>query len=334
MAVNVEDVIKRATELFDSGIRTKLESYWDTAYKYMLPERAQFFRPTTQETPGEMAEEVFDSTAQDAADRLANLIMARLTPPWGTWFRLAPGNDIIDEAEREQMREPLQLAAQRMHRRLADANFYQEFQPMLLDRIVGGTGAMAADVAPELRFRCMPLSEVAIDEDGRGVVNAVAQRMTLSINDIKRAWPRADTAEIERKYRDLNKRCHEVLCIEEREADGQYSYKAVMKADKLLLEQATYPVRTRLATRWTKVPGNSYGSGPGQKALADVRALNKLKELSLKQAVLAVAAPYTVLDDGIINPMTVSIEPGEMIPVTSNDLTVSSATIRSSLFLM
>lgn len=329
MAVDTEKVIKRVEALFGDP-RTKLESYWDTVYKYILPERAQFFRPKSDETPGELAEEVFDSTAIDAAERLANLIMARLTPPWGTWFRLAPGDDIIDEQQRETMQEPLQLAAQRMHRRLSKANFYQEFQPLLLDRIVGGTGSMAADVTPELRFRCMPLSEVAIDEDGRGMVNAVAQRMTLSLNDIERAWPKADVSEIKRKNRDPHKRDIEVCCIEEREADEQYVYTVVTKAEKVLLETRTYPVRTRLATRWTKIPGNAYGSGPGQRGIASVRALNKLVELSLKQAVLAVAAPYTVVDDGIINPMTVSIEPGEMIPVASNDLNNPSIRVLES----
>lgn len=323
MAVPPRDILQRAKSLFTD--RKPYEAYWDTAYRFMLPERAVFFnRDQNRQDPDSIADEVFDSTAEDSAERLANLILARLTPPWQTWFRLVPGDDVLDEAQREQMRAPLQLAARRMHRALAKGNFYQEFQPMLLDRIIGGTGALArdpGDADTPVRFRCTPLSDTALAEDGHGRVVAIAQCQRYNLRELVRAYPDGVPALVREQHQGTaDKRELTVYHLEVREVDGTYAGATVLEKGPELLDKYTSATPRRFATRWTKIPGSAYGRGPGLRALSDVRALNKLKEMSLKQAMLAVAGPYTVLDDGVINPMTIAIEPGELIPVASNDL--------------
>lgn len=319
MPAEAGQIAERVGELFAQ--RKHMEAYWDTAYRFMMPQRAAFFRESNERRdPGDMAEEVFDSTAEDAAERLVNLIIARLTPPWADWFRVVPGDDVQDPDEREGMTEALQLIGEKMRKALTKSNFYQEVQPQMLDRTIGGTGGLAGETFPELRFRCMPLPELAISEDGRGMIQEVAQRIKLSLRDLERAFPDADLEEVKRRVSDPYKSELEVYYLEEREADEQFKLTCVLKEPKMLLREEVNPTRTRMASRWSKVPGSPYGRGPGQRALSDVRALNKLKELSLKQALLAAASPYTVVDDGVINPLTVSIEPGELIPVASNDI--------------
>jgi hypothetical protein len=53
-------------------------------------------------------------------------------------------------------------------------------------------------------------------------------------------------------------------------------------------------------------------------ALPDIKTLNKTIELLLKNASLAVAGVYTAADDGVLNPNTVKIVPGAIIPVARN----------------
>jgi nucleotide-binding universal stress UspA family protein len=53
-------------------------------------------------------------------------------------------------------------------------------------------------------------------------------------------------------------------------------------------------------------------------ALPDIKTLNKVIELLLKNASLAVAGVYTAADDGVLNPNTVKIIPGAIIPVARN----------------
>ncbi len=54
-----------------------------------------------------------------------------------------------------------------------------------------------------------------------------------------------------------------------------------------------------------KVAGEIYGRGPVITALPDIKTLNKVKELVLKNASLAIAGVYTAADDGVLNPNTI-----------------------------
>jgi hypothetical protein len=67
-----------------------------------------------------------------------------------------------------------------------------------------------------------------------------------------------------------------------------------------------------------KVAGEIYGRGPLMTALPDIKTLNKTIELLLKNASIAVAGVYTAADDGVLNPNTVKIIPGAIIPVARN----------------
>src|SRR6056297_1133347 len=118
--------------------RTEYESLWETAYKYIAPERALIYS-RTKRTPSEIQDEVFDSSAIDAAERLNNLLLSGLTPPWQKWMRVVPGVAINDDAEREALRPALMQVENLMFSLLTRSNFYQEIQPSVLDRIVVGT---------------------------------------------------------------------------------------------------------------------------------------------------------------------------------------------------
>lgn len=317
--------IRLAESLFNA--RMTHESQWDTAYRYIMPGRATFYRrDRNNQDPTDVANEVFDSTAVDAAERLANLILAKLTPPWTDWFRLVPGTSVVDTNTIEAMRGPLQLITKRLHAALSAGNFYQEFQPVILDRIVGGTGALVAEHESRevpLRFRNSPLSETALAEDAKGKVDTIVQRQMYTLRELEISFPMKtpNLIKVEQGNKPLGDEQRD-LCVyhlQRREVDGTYSLVSVLKNRPTILREDTSAYPLRYATRWTKLPGAVYGRGPGLRALADVRALNKLKELSLKQAMLAAASPYTVLDDGVVNVHTTAIEPGEFIPVASND---------------
>jgi hypothetical protein len=73
-----------------------------------------------------------------------------------------------------------------------------------------------------------------------------------------------------------------------------------------------------IVARFMKVPGEVYGRGPLVTALPDIKTLNKVVELVLKNASLAVSGVYTAADDGVLNPQTIKITPGAIIPVARN----------------
>jgi len=80
----------------------------------------------------------------------------------------------------------------------------------------------------------------------------------------------------------------------------------------------TMKVSPWIVARFMKVPGEVYGRGPLVTALPDIKTLNKVVELVLKNASLAVSGVYTAADDGVLNPQTIKIVPGAIIPVARN----------------
>lgn len=294
------------------------ESLWDTTYRFICPERNAVFR--RDRSPNEAQSEVFDATGIDSAERLVNLVLAGLIPPWQQWMRFRPGR-AVKGAQRERARAALHEVQAQVEAALQGSGFYEEMQPMLLDRTVGGTGALEwRRVGDRLRFRCLPLADVAIEEDYSGRVSAIAYRCEWSLMDLRRVYG-ADRLPPELRGLTDEHSMHKCVALSAVEADGQWRYTFMLDNSAGTVLETTVTRHSRmLATRWSKLPGTPYGRGPGLRALSDVRALNKLKELTLKNAAKAVAGVYTAINDGVLNPYTVSFEPGAVIPVGSNSV--------------
>ena len=71
-------------------------------------------------------------------------------------------------------------------------------------------------------------------------------------------------------------------------------------------------------SRYMKASNERYGRSPVLYALADIRTLNKVVELTLKNASISIGGVFTAVDDGVLNPQTISIVPGAVIGVSSN----------------
>lgn len=305
--------------------RREWETLWDTVYSYVAPERQ---KPLTgRHNPGSTQSRVFDSTAIQAAERLNNLLITGLIPPWMQWFRVMPGNEVRTQEAKAEMRPLLQETEDKIGETLKAGRFYQEMQPVLMDRIVGGSACMEAVVEDnQLRFKCVPLGEIAFSEDAYGRVAVVARKTEWTTTMLLYAYEGQLDETWKQLYRPKPQDRHTVLELEERQYDGQYHWRRVLNSPQASpvgnekeLESHTKPLQRLMVTRWTKIPGVPYGRGPAIQALGDIRALNKIKELSLKNAALAVSGVYTVVNDGVINPYTVTVEPGARIPVASNN---------------
>ena len=66
--------------------------------------------------------------------------------------------------------------------------------------------------------------------------------------------------------------------------------------------------------RRLKAPGETYGRSPVMKTLPDIKTANKVVELVLKNASIAVTGIWQADDDGVLNPGTIRLVPGTIIP--------------------
>jgi hypothetical protein len=97
---------------------------------------------------------------------------------------------------------------------------------------------------------------------------------------------------------------------------GTIRYAAILAdpAGPVLLAEGRFAESPAIAFRWLKAPGEVYGRGPVMKALPDIRTANKVVELVLKNASIAVTGIWQAEDDGVLNPDTVKLVPGAIIP--------------------
>ena len=66
--------------------------------------------------------------------------------------------------------------------------------------------------------------------------------------------------------------------------------------------------------RWSKCSGEIYGRGPLINALSAIKTTNLTIELILENAQMAISGIYQMDDDGVVNPDTINLVPGTVIP--------------------
>jgi hypothetical protein len=122
--------------------------------------------------------------------------------------------------------------------------------------------------------------------------------------------------------------------LPDRSGGGGYDYVVFFASDPVdttaqdgVIATGRFAVSPYIAFRWLKAPGEIYGRSPVMKALPDIKTANKVVELVLKNASIAVTGIWQADDDGILNPATVRLVPGSIIPKA-----VGSAGTHSPLF--
>jgi hypothetical protein len=175
------------------------------------------------------------------------------------------------------------------------------------------------DTSP-INFIPVPQFLVAFEEGANGRVDNVYRRMRLKGEAISQQWKDAKI-EGTLKSKIEQKPTEDIELIEATVFDakrGDYCYHVIHKESKSEIVYRRMKFSPWVVSRYMKVAGEIYGRGPLITALPDIKTLNKVIELLLKNASLAVAGVYTAADDGVLNPNTVKIVPGAIIPVARN----------------
>ena len=100
--------------------------------------------------------------------------------------------------------------------------------------------------------------------------------------------------------------------------EGVIYYCVSTMEDDIKLVSRTLKSFPWVISRYMKASNERYGRGPVLYALPDIKTLNKVTELTLKNASISIGGVFTAVDDGVLNPETISIVPGAVISVSSN----------------
>lgn len=318
--MTAQEILKRQEKA--DARKEEWRTIYEECYEFALPQRNLYSGYYEGKTAGKnkMAR-VFDATAINATQRFANRIQSALFPPYRAWCTLTPGNE-IPEDRRAEIRQALEIYNEKMFDVIRQTNFDLAMSEFLLDLCVG-TAVMLIQPGDEdapVRFIPVPQYLVSLEEGPHGTVDNVYRKLRIRGEAIKRQWPDANIPSKLQQHID-DKPEDEIDLIEAtvwNTSEDMYCYHLVWEKEKSELVYRTMDVSPWIVARFMKVPGEVYGRGPLVTALPDIKTLNKVKELVLKNASIAVSGVYTAADDGVLNPQTIKIIPGAIIPVARN----------------
>jgi hypothetical protein len=302
--------------------RANWESHWQECYEFALPYRDSAVRLT--QSGEKKGDKLFDGTAPDAVDQLAASLMAQLTPPWTTWFGFAAGPD-ADFVERQELEAELERITTVLRSHIDHSNISVEMHQCYLDLVTVGTASlMFEEAAPgessAFRFTAVPLTQVVLEEGPSGRLDTTFRRSELTPAQLTARFPAASSSDTLAHWSKENADSR-ISIIEAVIPDGLgYSYLAVAEpeavtvGEPVVLAEGWFASSPFINFRWLKAPGEVYGRSPVMKALPDIKTANKVVELVLKNASIAVTGMWQADDDGVINPATIKLAPGTIIP--------------------
>jgi hypothetical protein len=314
-----DEILRRA----EKAQRDKdlFESLYTDAYEFALPQRQLYGYYDGNSKGAKKMTRVFDSTAINSTQRFANRLQSGIFPPQRKWCRLEPGTDVPVE-QRDQAQAIMDVYMEKMFAVIKQSNFDIAIGEFLLDLAVGTACMMVQpgdDISP-INFTPVPMFLVSYEEGANGTVDKIYRRMRMKAEAIQQQWKDAVFSDHLQQMFD-SKPTDDVDLLEATIYDperGDWCYHVLEVKTK---EEIVY--RRMLSSPWvisrySKIAGEVYGRGPLLTAMPDIKTLNKTLELLLKNASLAVAGVYTAADDGVLNPQTVKIVPGAVIPVARN----------------
>jgi hypothetical protein len=313
----VEAIVRR----YDAARKRRQpwENIWQECYDYALPQRGGFSGMTVQ--GARQTQRIFDATALDATDQLAASMLGNLTPSWSQWFGLKPGPDLSD-AQAERLAPVLERAGKVIQDHFDRSNFAMEIHQCYLDLIVGGTASLFFEESEPgsfsaFNFSAVPLTHAVLEEGENGTLDGAFRQNRMTLEQIVARYPQVVVpAEIaKRAQRDPQEK---FKILEAVLPEGLvYIYAALLMEDGMkpqLMESGKFEHSPVISFRWLKSPGEVYGRSPVMSALPDIKTANKVVELILKNASIAVTGIWQADDDGVLNPANIELVPGSIIP--------------------
>lgn len=307
-------IIKRLEAL--TTLRSPNESVWRDCFKYTFPLRGSGFQSEklNAQAGQDRKAELVDSTGTDAARILASGIMSGVTPANSLWFQLGVENATDEEARW------LEAAAQTTFEAIHGANFDSAGFECCLDVVSAGWFALYIDSDKDgLVFEQWPLSQVYVAASKRGgAIDTVYRDFELSaeaaVAEYGDECSEATRKLAEKKPDDMVRFVHAIYPRTDGYIKGSLlskhlaieSCQVEVKAKKIVREGG-YNEMPVVVPRWHKLPDSAYAIGPAFDALPDMKMLNELKRLELANTDIAVAGMWKAVDDGVLNPRTVTV---------------------------
>lgn len=300
MQKNLMQLYKRALDEREVWL-----SRWKTAMRYTIP------------TEDADIATLYDATASDAVDNLAASMYSLLTPPESLWINLVRESDLSPDAD---------IATSVLRAHLNDSNFYTTIHQCYTDLIVLGTTCLFMAENPigmdsAFSFTAIPMKDIAI------LPGAIFHTTSLPVADLVERYPNVTLPKSVNEMLKSNPETPIRLVQSLIGTDFTAWIDVGGDIENNIVSRGTFETNPYIIFRWSVVSGELYGRGPVLRALPDIKTANKVVELVLKNATIAVSGIWQADDDGVINLSNINLTPGSIIPkaVGSSGLTPLSS---------
>lgn len=316
---------KREKKAYDNAARWR--DLYDDVYEYCLPNRNLF----NEETPGQKKmDKIFDSTALESIQIGASKLQENIAPAWKKWAKIEPSSQVKRMKEYEQfesqIKESLDKQTDIIFDYINNSNFHTQFYEAGLDLLIG-TATIRIDENLDsndspIIFKTIPQFNVSFEEGPLGTIETHWRRLKIKARNVKREYQGFEASEavnqIILKSPESEIELREGVVYDPKDK-VYHGIVWVSGEDRISWHEEYSDSSPWVTARYTKVAGEDRGRGPAVQVLPDIKTLNKVEEFSLKKCAIDLSGIYTVQDDGVINPYSITIAPGVAIPVSSNN---------------
>lgn len=311
------------------SVRENFVSLFEECYEYALPQRESFYA----EAIGQRRDDkIFDETAVVGVQEFASRLQSGLVPNFARWADFTSGSEVPPE-ERDEVNNQLDEVTDYVFEVIQNSNFGQEVHESFLDLAVG-TGVLhvsEGNAINPVNFSAIPLPHVVLDAGPDDRIDHVYRERSMRNSDIPNVYPKGKFSpkvmDSIKQRPDQRTKVLEVVCKDYSSKNEEaYMFFAIEMYTKDIIATETYKgvgSNPFVCFRWSKCAGEIYGRGPLINALSAIKTTNLTIELILENAQMAISGIYQMEDDGVINPDTINLVPGTVIPkaVGSSGLT-------------
>lgn len=293
--------------------RQTWESHWQEVADYVVPRKADV---TKNRSPGDKRSElVFDGTAILAAELLSASLHGMLTNSSTSWFSLRY-TDADLNGDDEAM-EWLQGVEDVMYQAFNRSNFQEQISELYHDLVTFGTAVMFIDEDEEqqIRFSTRHIKECYVSEDDKGRVDTVYRKFKMPGGAaLKRFGDASFNSKILKKAEnnpyDQVTLVHAVFPRSDRDVtkitaeNKPFASVYIEPDEKVVISESGFDEFPYCCPRFSKSSFEiGYGRSPSMTALADIKMLNRMSEVTIRAAQKQVDPPLLVPDDGFMLPV-------------------------------
>jgi len=285
--------------------RSPFDAQWNDVAEYI---GAQTGFGTNQPGIGEKRGiKAFDSTARIDLSRFAATMSSLMTPQNERWHKLdAPGvegrteNVYLDDVTRilfEARYSPTSGFPGQMFEAYESVGAY-------------GTAVMAImDSGMGIKYRCIPLREVWMEENWQGQIDTVFREYSLTARQALQQFGEK-TPKIVReraaskpgdRFTFVQKVCPNVeVKAWRKDSEGmEWASYDICTTTKAVIQRGGYRKFPFAIARFSTSPGEAYGRSPAMQCLSTIKMLNEMKKTTLRAAHKSVDPPL-LIDDGVL----------------------------------